>query len=69
MASQTFSPLTFVLITFSVLTTVPGKFAEFRPSAVELNHQILARSTSATDPLTPPGKPAPDDSSSTGSTT
>lgn len=66
MAAQKISPLTFSIIILSLLCTDPEQLNPF-PISSEVAIQNLA--TARKHPLTPPGKPAPEDSSSTGSTT
>jgi len=71
MAPQKFSPLTFICIIISLWFSGTQQLTYLvRFSPIALDHQtLLASSDNEPHPLTPPGKPAPDDSASTGSST
>jgi hypothetical protein len=70
MATQKFSPLTLVLIAVALSSHISGQNTTgFRPSENAFTQQTLPSVTLGKHPLTPPGKPAPDNSSSSGSTT
>jgi hypothetical protein len=70
MATQKFSPLTLVLIAVALISHISGQNTTgFKPSENAFTQERQTTFTIAAHPLTPPEKPAPDNSSSSGSTT